>query len=76
MLNREESQFEARLKEFRPLDAEPLPVERAVPARRRRLVLAVCAVAAIAIVVVVLLKIPYGRDRGYSAATRCETNGG
>ncbi|MGA8183143.1 MAG: hypothetical protein WB819_05810 [Terriglobia bacterium] len=63
MLNPEEEQFEARLKEFRPLRAEPLPVERAVPARRRRFVLAACAAAAIAIVVVLLLKIPYGRDQ-------------
>ena len=63
MLNLEEEQFEARLKEFRPLHAEPLPVERAVPARRRRFVLAACAAAAMAIVVVLLLKIPYGRDQ-------------
>ena len=62
MLNREEEQIEARLKKFRPLDAEPLPLEQVVQPRRRRLVLWACAAAAIAIVVVVLLKIPYGRD--------------
>jgi hypothetical protein len=54
MLNREEDQFEARLKEFRPLRAEPLPVERVVPARRRRFVLAACAVAAIVLAAVAL----------------------
>lgn len=63
MLNPEEKQFEARLREFRPLDAEPLPVERADRARRRKFVLAVCAAAAIAIVFVVLLKISYKRDQ-------------
>jgi hypothetical protein len=63
MLNPEEEQFESRLKEFRPLAAEPLPVERADRARRRRFVLAACAAAAIAIVVVVLFKIPYERDQ-------------
>jgi hypothetical protein len=63
MLNPEEKQFEARLKEFRPLDAEPLPLERAVPARRRRLVLWSCAAAAIVVVIVVLLKFPYERNR-------------
>ena len=62
MLNREEEQFEARLREFRPLRAEPLPVERAVLARRRWFVLAACAAAAVAIVVVVLLKISYERQ--------------
>ncbi|HET7101476.1 MAG TPA: hypothetical protein VFJ52_10030, partial [Terriglobia bacterium] len=60
--NPEEEQLEARLKQFRPLAAEPMPVERAVPARRRRFVLAVCAAAAIAVVVVVLLKIQYERQ--------------
>jgi hypothetical protein len=62
MLNPEEKQLEAHLKEFRPLDAEPLPLERAVQPRRRRFVLAACAAAAIAIVIVVLLKIPYEGD--------------
>jgi hypothetical protein len=63
MLNPEEQQLEARLREFRPLDAEPFPLEQAVPARRRRLVLWACAAAAIAIVIVVLLKFPYERNR-------------
>ena len=62
MLNPEEKQFETRLRQFRPLDAEPLPVVRAVSSKRRRFVLATCAVAAIAIVVVVLLKISYERQ--------------
>lgn len=62
MLNPEEERFEGRLKEFRPLDAEPLPLVQTVPARRRRFVLAACAAAAIAVVVVVLLKISYERQ--------------
>ena len=63
MLNREEEQLEARLKEFRPLDAEPLPVEQNIRARRRKFVLAACAAAAFVVVVVLLLKIPFGRDQ-------------
>ena len=62
MLNRDEEQFEARLREFRPLAAEPLPMERNVRARRRRFVLAACAAAAVVALVVVLFKISYERD--------------
>jgi len=62
MLNPEEEQFEARLKQFRPLDAEPSSLVHAATARRRRFVLAACAAAAIAIVMVVLLKISHQRD--------------
>lgn len=62
MLNPEEEQFEARLKQFRPLDAEPLPVGQAAPAKRRRFVLAACAAAAVVIVIVLLLKISYERQ--------------
>ena len=62
MLNPEEKQFEARLKEFRPLAAEPLSMREASRSRRRKFVLAACAAAAMVIVVVVLFKIPYKRN--------------
>jgi hypothetical protein len=51
MLNLDDEQFEARLKEFRPLAAEPLPVEQASRARRRKFVLAACAAAIVLAVV-------------------------
>jgi len=52
MLDRDDQQFEARLKEFRPLPAEPLPAERTIRARRRRFVLAVCGAGSVVIVLV------------------------
>ncbi len=62
MLNPEEKQFEARLKEFRPLAAEPLSMREASRSRRRKFVLAACAAAAVIALVVVLFKISYERD--------------
>ena len=52
MLDHDDKQFEARLKEFRPLPAEPLPVGRTIRARRRRFVLAVCGAGSVVIVLV------------------------
>ncbi|HEV2246216.1 MAG TPA: hypothetical protein VGW37_06155 [Terriglobia bacterium] len=52
MRDHDDEQFEVRLKEFRPLPAERLPMERSVPAKRRKFVLAVCAAAAVVIAVV------------------------
>lgn len=60
MLDRDDQQFEARLKEFRPLPAEPLPVERTIRARRRRFVLAMCAAGA---VVMALVAVVIARQR-------------
>lgn len=54
MLDRNDEQFEARLKEFRPLAAQPLPMGRSVSARRGRWVLAMCAAAAAIVVVAVI----------------------
>ncbi|HET9177349.1 MAG TPA: hypothetical protein VFQ24_03240 [Terriglobia bacterium] len=52
MLDHDDEQFEVRLKKFRPLPAERLPMERSVPAKRRKFVLAVCAAAAVVLVLV------------------------
>ena len=65
MLDPEEKQFEARLKGFRPLAAEPLPTERSVRTRRRRFVLAMCAATAVAMVVVAAV---IARQRGNQSA--------
>ena len=55
MLNLDDQQFEARLKEFRPLAAEPLPVERSIPARRGKFVLVACAAAIVLAVVAAVI---------------------
>ena len=68
MLNPEEKQFEARLREFRPLAAEPLPMERNVRARRRRFVLAACAATIVLAVVAVV--IARRRDDQFAAIHR------
>lgn len=55
MLDDDNRQFESRLKDFRPLAAEPLPVARKIHARRRRFVLAVCAAAVVIVVVAAVI---------------------
>jgi hypothetical protein len=55
MLNLDDEQFEARLREFRPLAADPLPVERNLPAQRRKFVLAACAGAIVIAVVAAVI---------------------
>lgn len=55
MLDPSDERFEARLKGFRPLAAQPLPVERSVPSRRRRLVLAACAGAMVLVLVAAVI---------------------
>jgi hypothetical protein len=55
MLNNDDQQFEARLREFRPLAADPLPLEQNLPARRRKLVLAACAAAVVLVIVAAVI---------------------
>ncbi|TAM81476.1 MAG: hypothetical protein EPN47_12020 [Acidobacteria bacterium] len=55
MLDRDDEQFEARLKKFRPLAAEPLPMERSVGARRRTSALAVCVSVVVMMVVAAVI---------------------
>jgi hypothetical protein len=55
MLNNDDQQFETRLREFRPLAAEPLPVERSIRARGLRFVLAACAAAIVLAVVAAVI---------------------
>lgn len=52
MLNPDEKQFEAYLKQFRPLDADPFRIEEDGRRRRRKLALAICAAAALALVLI------------------------
>jgi hypothetical protein len=51
----DDEQFEHYLKQFRPLDPEPLPIEKYSRVTRRRFVLAVWAAAAVAVLAMVLL---------------------
>jgi hypothetical protein len=55
MLNNDDQQFEARLREFRPLATDPLPVKRNLPARRRKFVLAACAAAIVMLIVAAVI---------------------
>lgn len=66
MLDHEDQQLEERLKKFRPLAAEPLPVARNVRTRSKRLMLAMCTAAAVATVVVaaVIARQQYNQPTG------------
>lgn len=66
MLDHEDQQLEERLKKFRPLAAEPLPVARNVRTRSKRLMLAMCMAAAVATVVVaaVIARQQYNQPTG------------
>ena len=55
MPDHDDREFEARLKEFRPLAAEPLPMAVNLRARRGRLVLVMCAAAALVMLVAAII---------------------